>query len=202
MSKESAPANAAATMAAEVGSEDRSRCYRHTRKFRKWINVMHHGDKCWKDRKVSLELLRKLLYPFRVLIFTFLRKLDPQVFGPGSATACCLLRKLKESIWHIDICASSILSSPIAYIWLYPFLPPINLSLKRIFSLQHASDFGHQLKQVHEFRSYQHFCNNAGMHLLRSIYLPIFRNMKRESRHALKASRSPGCCFWIETKIV
>ncbi|KAJ6959487.1 hypothetical protein D5086_030339 [Populus alba] len=51
MSKESAPASAAATKAAEVGSEERSRCYLHTSKFRKWINVMHHGDKCWKDSK-------------------------------------------------------------------------------------------------------------------------------------------------------
>ncbi|KAL9380580.1 hypothetical protein Peur_026237 [Populus x canadensis] len=34
MSKESAPA---ATRAAEVSSEERSRCYLHTRKFRKWI---------------------------------------------------------------------------------------------------------------------------------------------------------------------
>ncbi|KAJ6866395.1 hypothetical protein NC652_037827 [Populus alba x Populus x berolinensis] len=53
MSKESALASAAATKAAEVGSEERSRCYLHTRKFRKWINVMHHGDKCWKDSKAS-----------------------------------------------------------------------------------------------------------------------------------------------------
>jgi hypothetical protein len=157
---------------------------------------MHHGDKCWKDSKVSLELQQKL-YPFRVLIFTFLRNLAPPCLR--SRICYCLLPPSKLEgmrIYGILTCASSILSSPIAYIWLYPFLPPIYLSLlKRIFSLQHASDFGHQLKQVHEFRSYQHFCNNADMHLLRSIYLPIFRNMKRESRHALKASRSPGCCF-------
>ena len=38
MSKESAPASAAATRATEVSSEERSRCYLHTRKFRKWIN--------------------------------------------------------------------------------------------------------------------------------------------------------------------